>query len=258
MNTQKVSTRQHRAEIEWRRAGYGGKGGKPWPKLTGQEAVSAGRAFAGSFKLTSGNRSTWPSRGVFSVNPDQGWHDVIHDVSHALHRRKHPGARPHAEDQEVLEQLMVRHAVSKGWLDGSLRREPKPQAPKPSLKERREARRASALAKAEHRLKLAQAAVDRLKGKPPKRRRRKVTKVAKPMTASTAARKAKALAATYGVEIERESMPDGPTWWVIHPDFKEVEEGDPCEGDHFCTCWFEVLDKVEAYAKHFEPLKLAA
>ena len=200
---------------------------------------------------------------MFSVNPDQGWHELVHDVSHALHRRKHPHARPHAEDQEVVEQLMVRYdVISKGWLDGSLRREPRkpeaPKPPKPSLKERREARRASALAKAEHRLKLAQAAVDRLKGKPPKRRRRKVVKVAKPMTASTAARKARALAGTWGVGIEREVMPDGPAWWVTHPDFDEVEDGDPCEGDHFCTDWREVLEKVEEYARYFETLKRAA
>lgn len=56
------------------------------------------------------------------------------------------------------------------------------------------------------------------------------------------------LAARIGVEIERHTDMDSRPWFVSHPDLQD--EKDPCEGDHYCYNWAEVLDKVCAYEKH--------
>lgn len=37
--------------------------------------------------IGSGNRRTWTDSKGFCVNPDQGWHDINHDMSHWLERR---------------------------------------------------------------------------------------------------------------------------------------------------------------------------
>lgn len=110
----------------------------PLPKLDPAEAVSAvrrlytkfaGKTFPGDFEATSGNRRTWPyykDRGAFMrltyrVNPDQGWRDLVHDVSHYVSRNGH-----NAEHART-EAAMIDHVVSSGWLDGKLK--PKPKAP---------------------------------------------------------------------------------------------------------------------------------
>lgn len=113
------------------------------PKLTGQEAVSAvkrlyrkatGRAFKGKFKVTSGNRRTWIWNGVYVVNPDQGWHDIVHDVSHLCHRKINRGEKPHSPRHARLEKMLIEHIISNGWLDGALKREEKPEPPKSEIR----------------------------------------------------------------------------------------------------------------------------
>src|SRR5262245_53561151 len=61
------------------------------PPLTAEEAVKAGKklyrfvmgkAWLLPVKITSGNRYSYASGGVLSVNPDKGWHDLVHDLSH--------------------------------------------------------------------------------------------------------------------------------------------------------------------------------
>ena len=49
----------------------------------------------------SGNRRTWMNDYVFTVNPDQGWHDINHDMSHFIERRGSGGA--HTDNQVRLE-----------------------------------------------------------------------------------------------------------------------------------------------------------
>jgi hypothetical protein len=106
------------------------------PALTAQEAVSAAKwlwrfgtehAWKQSIKLTSGNRHTWVRFGVLYVNPDKGWRSLVHDMSHLVHHRLHPNLSGHDWRHAHLERAMIALVVSKGWLEGKLRREPKPK-----------------------------------------------------------------------------------------------------------------------------------
>jgi hypothetical protein len=110
------------------------------PALTDQEALSAakrlyrlgvGRAFKGTFKLTSGNRHTWVQNGVFVVNPSKGWRDLVHSVSHLAHYKTHAGKSGHHWTHIAVERKFVEHVLKHGWLDGALRR---PERAKPDLK----------------------------------------------------------------------------------------------------------------------------
>jgi hypothetical protein len=51
--------------------------------------------------IGSGNRRTWMNDYVFTVNPDQGWHDINHDMGHFIERRGSGGA--HTDNQVRLE-----------------------------------------------------------------------------------------------------------------------------------------------------------
>ena len=116
------------------------------PPLTAQEAVSAakrlwrfgmGRAWKGTFQITSGNRYTRVGYSTFYVNPDRGWHSLVHSISHEVHYRLHPKLSGHDWRHTYLERSMVNLVVSKGWLDGRLRRTVKP---KPDVREVRHQR----------------------------------------------------------------------------------------------------------------------
>lgn len=137
------------------------------PALTPQEAVSAakrlyrlgtGNAFKGQFRITSGHRYTWIRRGVFVVNPGRGWHHLVHDISHIVHQQRHPGLPPHHPSHMETERLLAEMAVTK-WLDGSLRREPKP---KPDLKTLRHQRVLARIKTWEGKLKRAENALKKL------------------------------------------------------------------------------------------------
>lgn len=108
---------------------------KPLPPLTEQEAMSAakrlyrtamGRAFRGKVVITSGNRNTWVRSGVLYVNP-KDWHDLVHDLSHYCFWQLHPHLTAHDWRHAHLERQLIEMVVSKGWLDGKLRRQPKPK-----------------------------------------------------------------------------------------------------------------------------------
>jgi len=86
------------------------------------------------FKLTSGNRYTWTRRGVFYVNPAQhqwgvgnGWQTIVHNIAHWAGRKLYPGAKPHDHRTAFIERKLAEHVVNSGWLDGKLKREPKPK-----------------------------------------------------------------------------------------------------------------------------------
>lgn len=118
------------------------------PNPTPQEAMSAakrlyrkamGKPFAGTVKVTSGNRYTYVRRRVLYVNPEGhhfgGWKDLVHDLSHHCHHRLHPGVRPHGSLHRTLEADLVAYVVKSGWLDGKLKSKAKPkELPKPSDK----------------------------------------------------------------------------------------------------------------------------
>lgn len=102
------------------------------PPLTEQEALSAakrlfrlgmGKAWTGKLKITTGNRYTWIRQGVLYVNASRGWHHLVHDLSHLVHFRRHPGQSGHHVTHAEYEAKLIQAVVSKGWLEGGLRRE---------------------------------------------------------------------------------------------------------------------------------------
>jgi hypothetical protein len=113
-----------------------------WPRstpvLTADEAVKAAKrllrfALKRTFevKVTSGNRHTWVRYGILYVNPENGWHDLVHDLSHFAHQRLHPGERPHSRRHASLERRLVKEVLTRGWLDGRLKKAVRLPKPKP-------------------------------------------------------------------------------------------------------------------------------
>jgi hypothetical protein len=116
------------------------------PELTGPEAVAAAKRlyrftmkkpWRGKWKIVSGNRYTWTHQGVFCVNPNytgrgavNGWHDLVHFMSHYCHSRLWPKHKPHGPNHHHIEKEMVEYVLAHGWLDGRLR--PKVKTPKPA------------------------------------------------------------------------------------------------------------------------------
>jgi hypothetical protein len=109
--------------------------------MTGVEAVQAGKrlyrlvmgtTWKGKWKAGRGNHRTYPRGSTFLINPGQGWHNMVHDLSHYCHRQLHPGQRPHdgRGTHAFIERTMIQHVVNSGWLEGKLRR---PEKPKPSI-----------------------------------------------------------------------------------------------------------------------------
>ncbi len=112
---------------------------------TGPEAVRAARrlyryatgcTWTGPVILTSGNRYTWIQNGEFRVNPDRaperGWRALVHDLSHWVHRRQHPDARPHSGTHARTELRLIKEVVKRGYLTGALVDDPKSEPPKPT------------------------------------------------------------------------------------------------------------------------------
>lgn len=59
------------------------------------------KPFPYELRIGTGNRRTWCRWGVFTVNPEQGWHDINHDMGHWLERQLSGGA--HSDQQLRLE-----------------------------------------------------------------------------------------------------------------------------------------------------------
>jgi len=95
---------------------------------------------------------------------DRGWRRLVHDVSHRIFRYRYPKRRPHDSLHARLEAEMVRFVLASGWLTGTLRPAEK-EAPKRDHQAVRYARAKATMERAEKRLKLAQAAIKRIKPK---------------------------------------------------------------------------------------------
>jgi hypothetical protein len=100
------------------------------PALTSGEATRAarrlysvfcGRRFTGLIKVTGGNRYGGIRNGVMSVNPDKGWKNMVHILSHYFNHE------PHGEGHALFEKRMIEYVVNKGWLTGKLKTEDKPK-----------------------------------------------------------------------------------------------------------------------------------
>lgn len=121
------------------------------PALTADEAVRAARklyrfamrrTWTGDVRVTSGRRYTWIRHGVLVVNPDQGWHQLVHMISHYCHDRLHPDVHGHNAAHARAELRMIKAVVRRGWLDGRLRSEPKPETQPPTVADVRAEKRA--------------------------------------------------------------------------------------------------------------------
>lgn len=126
------------------------------PELDGSEAVAAAkrlyrfamkRPWRGKWKIVSGNRYSWTHQGVFCINPKytgrgavNGWHDLVHFMSHYCFQRLHPGKRPHDSRHLYLERDMVEYVIKSGWLEGKLKRPTKAKPDAKSLAAARHAR----------------------------------------------------------------------------------------------------------------------
>ena len=132
----------------------------PLPPLTFQEAKLAVRRLVKKFRPmwdvkfkfteTSGNRrNEWWLGGGFYLNPERGWRSLVHFLSHRLEGG-------HNDDHLSMEWAMIKYVRGKGWLDGNLKREPKPEAPKLSLTERRAAKARRFKERAERELRAAE------------------------------------------------------------------------------------------------------
>jgi hypothetical protein len=141
------------------------------PKMTGHEAIRAGKrlyrlamgsAWKGKWKAGRGNHRTYPRGNTFLVNPGQGWHDMVHDLSHYCHRRLHPDHKPHdgRGTHAFIEKTMIEHVVNSGWLGGTLKR---PGKSKPDLKAVRYRRIVSRIGRWDAKRKRAETALRKLR-----------------------------------------------------------------------------------------------
>lgn len=120
------------------------------PALTADEAVAAakklyrfahGRSWKGKVVVTSGRNHTRMGyagrrRHQFDgtarpyaiiVNPRDGWHELVHHLSHWW------GPHGHNAKHARYEMRMIKEVVRRGWLEGALKREPEPEpAPIPA------------------------------------------------------------------------------------------------------------------------------
>lgn len=107
------------------------------PTLTAVEAVRAtrrlyrfalGETCMRTITVTSGNRySGYGRRGAIMVNPDKGWRELLHDLSHYFVDIANDGTeRGHTKFHARFETKLIREVVRRGWLTGKLRDKPKP------------------------------------------------------------------------------------------------------------------------------------
>jgi hypothetical protein len=131
-----------------------------------------GRPFRGKVVVTSGNRYSWIRSGVMSVNPKRrnawqpqaGWPDIVHLLSHYFHRRLYPRDKPHSHRQLDLEAELTRYVVENGFHEGRLKRKTK-EKPKLSRKEKGHQAALAALARWETKLRRAETGVKKYRAK---------------------------------------------------------------------------------------------
>ena len=108
----------------------------PLPKLTPDEAWRAARRLfrfetgdsrVDHLVVTSGNRRTLVRGRTLIFNPVDGWHTLVHIVSHYAC----PGV--HGADHARCEMAMIKEVIKRGWLTGALATPEEPPAPPPSL-----------------------------------------------------------------------------------------------------------------------------
>lgn len=124
------------------------------PALTPEEATRAvrklyrfgtRRTWRGPVKLTSGIRHTWCRRGVWYVNPADGWRTIVHALSHWC-------GGGHGAAHARLELRMIKEVQRRGWLDGALQDPERPPIPARDRRAERHAQAAAAVIRWERRV----------------------------------------------------------------------------------------------------------
>lgn len=145
------------------------------PKLTGDEAIRAAkllmkeglrfhkkkRKVDWKWKLTSGNRRNHLYQIPRIINPDAGWHSLVHSCSHWVHSKVHPTWEQH-QLHAITEKHLIEYVLKNGWLDGKLKR---PEKPKPVIDHRalRKQRAEQALERWQRKAKRAETAIRKLR-----------------------------------------------------------------------------------------------
>lgn len=115
-----------------------------------------GTKFPWKIRIGTGNRRTWLASGVFTVNPEQGWHDINHDMGHFIERRTSGGA--HTDNQLKLERNGA-HLIVRRFLET----EPPPKKAKPDMATVRSARVDAGIKRWEAKLRRATTALKKLR-----------------------------------------------------------------------------------------------
>lgn len=144
---------------------------KPLPKLTAAEAERAarrlyrfvfGKACPYPTQITSGRNHSYIRNRTLRVNPDKGWSELVHGLSHSFYGKLHPDAKPHSGQHGSLERHMVQYVLDNGFLDGKLKAAEK-VAPDPKAK--RYAQVIDGIERWEAKLKRAENALKKLRTK---------------------------------------------------------------------------------------------
>ncbi len=250
---------------------YGRVIGKAWDGVSGKQMRNvwpnhaksyirafwksqAGRKFPYKIRIGSGNRSTWLSSGVFTVNPDQGWHDINHDMSHFVHRRL--TGKSHAGNHMSRERDGAA-LIRKRFLEEEPYQEKKPEV---NLVAKRAVSVDRRIVGWEKKLKRAKTALKKLK----KQKRYYVKKLADDRLNFTLERKPRKKPAKrlnifefgekHGVNVEKEDWGEGAySYYVTPKDFVETE-ADPYYGDHYVHDAKEARERILHYASAASPL----
>ena len=57
-------------------------------------------------------------------------------------------------------------------------------------------------------------------------------------------KRAQRLAAKHGITIEADDTFDSGRYWYV---FGPFSDADPCDGDHYASDWYDVLERVQIY-----------
>lgn len=210
-----------------------------------------GRPFPYKIRIGSGNRNTWLQGRVFTVNPNAGWHDINHDMSHFIHWRRtglsHQGGHMSVERDGAA--LIRRRFLEEG---------PPPVKAKPEID--LVAKRAASVDRRivgwEKKLKRAAKALKKLR----KQKRYYVKKLAEDRLnfRLEPRKRAKRLnifefGEKHGVNVEKEEFDEGSYSYYVTPKEGVDTDADPYYGDHYVHDAKEARERVLVYAKVVSP-----
>ena len=80
-----------------------------------------GRKIPYKIREGSGNRDNWVSwrTNVLTLNTQSGWSNIVHDIGHLIHLKKHSSERPHSPNHAVLELRFVKFVFENDYITKS-------------------------------------------------------------------------------------------------------------------------------------------